>query len=203
MKGAGVATLATAGVLVLLAGCGAPSGGELRPLTEVPYNLMSPATAAPSSAPGSSSAKPLVFLVKDDVLLPAAAPIPVGADDPSTVVGATLAKLAEGPGEAERARGLSTALGPDVGIALRRIDGATAVIDISAGDQAPTAGRLPLAVGQVVLTAVSVPGIDSVLLTAEGKPIEAPLPGGALTGRALVAGDYDSLVEPGAARSGG
>ena len=203
MRGAGVAMVAASGALALLAGCGAPSGGDLRPLTEVPYNLMSPATAAPSSALAPSYAKPVVFMVKDDVLVPASAPIPAAADDAATVVGATLAKLAEGPSEDERARGLSTALGPDVGITLSRIDGATAVIDIRAGDQVPTAGRLPLAVGQVVLTAVSVPGIDSVLLTAEGKPSEAPLPGGALTGRALVAADYDSLVEGATAKSAG
>lgn len=203
MRVAGVAILAGSGLLALVAGCGAPSGGDLRPLTEVPYNLMSPATAAPSSAPSSAYAKPVVYLVKDDVLVPAAIPIPAPSNDTATVAGMTLAKLAAGPGEDERARGLSTALGPDVGITLRRIDGATAVIDIRAGDQVPSAGRLPLAVGQVVLTAVSVPGIDSVLLTAEGSPIEAPLPGGALTGRALVAADYVSLVEATTTRSGG
>jgi hypothetical protein len=52
-----------------------------------------------------------------------------------------------------------------------------------------------LAVAQVVLTVTSVPGVDSVLVTRDGAPVELPLPGGALTSGPVTGRDYISLVE--------
>jgi spore germination protein GerM len=165
------------------------------PITAVPYDLMSPATSVASAPPVDAATTPQVYLVRDDVLVPVQASRALEVDVEATVA-TTLERLAEGPSREERGRGLSTALGPDVGIALDRLEGSTAVIDVRAGDQAPTGSRLPLAVGQIVLTALSVPGVESVLLTSEGEPIQAPLPGGALTDRPLVAGDYTTLAVP-------
>ena len=186
------AAIATAGSL---SACGAPTSSEVNPITAVPYDLMSPATSATSAPTVDTATTPQVYLVRDDVLVPVQASRALDIDV-TTTVATTLARLAEGPSREERDRGLSTALGPDVGIALDRLDGTTAVIDVRAGDQAPTASRLPLAVGQLVLTVLSVPGVESVLLTSEGEPIQAPLPGGALTDRPLVAGDYAPLAAP-------
>ena len=188
------AALAAAGT-VSLSACGAPTSSEVSPITAVPYDLMSPATSATSAPTVDAATTPQVYLVRDDVLMPVQASRALDVDVTATVA-TTLERLAEGPSREERGRGLSTALGPDVGIALDRLDGTTAIIDVRAGDQAPTASRLPLAVGQIVLTVLSVPGVESVLLTSEGEPIQAPLPGGALTDRPLVAGDYAALAAP-------
>lgn len=185
-----VAGAVTAGALV---GCGAPTSATVEPLTDVPYNLMSPATGATSAPTADPETRPLIFLVRDDVLVPVRAPEVAGGSVSATVT-ATLARLAEGPGEQARDQGLSSALGPDVGITLTGMDGTRAVIDVEPGAQVPTAGRLPLAVGQVVLTVLSVPGVESVSLTAGGEPIQAPLPGGELTDRPLVASDYLPLT---------
>ena len=68
------------------------------------------------------------------------------------------------------------------------------MVDIRSGDLAPSPSRLPLAVGQLVLTLSSIEGIDDVALTAAGSPIQAPLPGGALTDRPLRADDYAALL---------
>jgi hypothetical protein len=188
-----VALAAGAVVAGALAGCGAPTSATVEPLTDVPYNLMSPAPGATSAPTADPETRPLVFLVRDDVLVPVKAPEVTG-DSVTATVTATLARLAEGPGEEARDQGLSSALGPDVGIALKGMEGARAVIDVQPGAQVPTAGRLPLAVGQIVLTVLSVPGVESVALTAGGEPIQAPLPGGELTDRPLVASDYLPLT---------
>ena len=185
--------LVAAVVVCLLAACGAPTSGEVQDLPTVPYGLMSPTSPDPSAPTSQRDVRPRVYLVREDQLVPVPAGAPVPGDVDSTV-GALLERLAVGPQEAERTRGLSSALGPDVGIGLVRIEGTTAVVEVRAGAQLPSAGRLPLAVGQIVLTAVSVPGVDRVQLTAGGKPVQAPLPDGALTDRPLDAADYASLV---------
>jgi hypothetical protein len=185
-----VAGFVSAGALV---GCGAPTSATVEPLADVPYNLLSPATGATSAPTTDPETRPLVFLVRDDVLVPVKAPEVTG-DSVSATVTATLARLAEGPGEEARDQGLSSALGADVGITLAGMEGTRAVIDVQPGAQVPTAGRLPLAVGQIVLTVLSVPGAESVSLSADGEPIQAPLPGGELTDRPLVASDYLPLT---------
>jgi hypothetical protein len=68
---------------------------------------------------------------------------------------------------------------------------------VPASDKGPSPERQPLAVGQVVLTATSVPGVDGVLLDGvDGHPGEMPLPGGALTTRPLRRSDYVELLRP-------
>jgi spore germination protein GerM len=162
-------------------------------LRSVPYDLMSPTSPATTEPAPQADVRPRVYLVRDDLLVPVPASARA-AESSSATVAALLERLALGPQEDERTRGLSSALGPDVVIGLVRLEGTTAVVDVRAGAQLPSAGRLPLAVGQIVLTAVSVPGVDRVQLTAEGKPVQAPLPDGALTDRPLSAPDYASLV---------
>jgi hypothetical protein len=73
------------------------------------------------------------------------------------------------------------------------VDG-TASIQITPSSQSPSADRLPLAVGQLVLTVTSVDGVDRVTFLQDGAPIEAPLPGGARTAQPVTAADYSSLL---------
>jgi spore germination protein GerM len=49
-------------------------------------------------------------------------------------------------------------------------------------------------VGQIVLTATSLPGVRGVRLTLDGEPLEAPLPSGELTSAPLTAEDYAALL---------
>jgi hypothetical protein len=186
-------SLAAAALTWSVAACGAPTSGDVQPLPSVPYDLMSPASPATTAPTTEPDVRPRLYLVRDDLLVPVPAPA-VGGGDVASTVSAMLDNLAQGPAEDERDRGLSSALGSDVGITLAGLDGSTALVDVRAGAQLPSAGRLPLAVGQIVLTVVSVPGVDSVRLTADGEPIKAPLPDGALTERPLVESDYASLI---------
>ncbi|MGA8978599.1 MAG: GerMN domain-containing protein [Pedococcus sp.] len=176
----------------VLGGCGVPTRTSAEVITAVPYDLgRGPADPGPTSRV-SSSATSTIWWVRDDLLVP----VPAAPEAPSTLATARAAidRLAGGPTESDRGRGLSTALGPDVRLSVAVTSSGRATVDIGSGDQAPSAGQLPLAVGQLVLTLTSIPGIDDVTLTAAGEPVEAPLPGGVLTGRPLTARDYAYLV---------
>jgi len=192
------AALAIAAVLAGAAGCGVPGNGSTRAIApdDVPKRLLQPRANMPLPSP--SPVGPIVtvprvfFLNADDQLV--ATPLPVEPAGVTPVEGAVLAALAAGPTEEQRARGLASALGPEVGLRLVEVLDGTARVEVAPSSRSPAADRLPLAVGQVVLSVTSVDGVDRVLLTHGGRPVEAPLPGGAQTSSPLVAADYASLV---------
>jgi len=195
--------LALAAALLLPCACGLPRDGVATsvPPTAVPYNLLSPApsdTSSSSPAPTERTTAPHLYLVNvDDELVPVRMPVAARGLDP--VESQLLGLLTAGPTERQRRLGLASALTPGTRIRLVGTDGGTATIEVQRGPQEPSADRLPLAVGQLVLTATSVQGITAVQLTREGRPVEVPLPGGALTSAPLTAADYAPLVVPSAA----
>ena len=198
----GVARVLLAAATVLLpCGCGLPRDGvaTAMPPTAVPYNLLSPAPSdASAPAPTERTTAPHLYLVNvEDQLVAVRTPVAAQGLDP--VESRLLEQLTAGPTERQRRMGLASALTPGTRIRLVGTDGGTATIEVQPGPQEPSADRLPLAVGQVVLTATSVQGISAVQLTSEGRPVEVPLPGGALTSAPLTAADYASLVVPSAA----
>ena len=56
--------------------------------------------------------------------------------------------------------------------------------------------RLPLAVGQLVLSLSSAPGVDGIRLVTSGEAVDVPLPDGALADRPVTADDYVELLPP-------
>jgi spore germination protein GerM len=180
---------------VLLGACGVPDGGPTTTITQVPYGLQRPADTDTSSPTHQARFRPFIYLVDDQVLVPVEASSPDPADTARTL-GAVLGQLAKGPTETDRSAGLSTALGPDTAIKLVQLEGGVAHIDVSAGDQVPSPPRVPLAVGQIVLTATSVPDVEAVLVTRDGAPVQLPIPGGALTSAPVTAQDYAELTRP-------
>lgn len=196
--------LAAVVAAVAVAGCGVPSDGAVRTLDadRVPYDLL---RAAPAQTPTPSVTGPAVtvpqvfFLDGEDQLVPQEQPVEASGLVP--VVDALLAHLASGPSEQLRAVGLGSALGPDVGLDLVDVVDGVAQIQVTPSSQSPAADRLPLAVGQVVLTVTSVDGVDRVTFLQDGVPIEAPLPGGARTSAPVSASDYSSLLDTAAGRA--
>ena len=186
--------LAGAALVVLaVAACGVPTTSPPTAITEVPYNLME-TPAPPSPLPSTPATRgPFIYWVNAADQL-AAIEAGTTTSDAADTVAALLTRLAQGPSDLERESGLSTALGPDVSLTVNRIEGGRADIDITIGPPGPSARRLPLAVGQIVLSLTSISGIDSVWLMSDGTPIEAPLPDGALTARPLTAQDFSALV---------
>ncbi|WP_347058862.1 GerMN domain-containing protein [Blastococcus sp. HT6-30] len=181
-------------VLVVTAACGVPTGegpSTIAP-SDVPYGLAAPdpaPTAAPSSVPGDGGWAYLVGA--DEALVPRARESGTGPTEER--LEELLAALSAGPTEEERAQGLSTALPTGMTLSVAGIDGATATIDL-AGAAALSSSRR--AVAQIVLTATSLPGVQAVLLTSRGEPVEAPLPSGALTDAPLLPADYAVFLTP-------
>jgi hypothetical protein len=188
-------------LLAALAGCGVPTGAPAEPIpeSEVPAGLSSPAATpapVPTTQPVADPAR--VYLVGgDDVLVPRAREITGSAQEER--LEDLLDDLADGPTSAERDEQLSTALPPDVELSVADVARGTTTVDIGGATEAPSGWASRLAVAQLVLTATSVPGVDGVLLTLDGEPVEAPLPSGALTTGVLTAADYAAFRSPGAA----
>ncbi len=186
-------------VVLALAGCGVPTGTVATiPPTQVPYGLLAPAPSDETTLPtaGQQTATPRLFLVdREDRLVPV--PTMVDAGSASSVAGQLLDQLDDGPSERERNQGLSSALGPGASLSLLQVKGTTALVELSVPTREPVPGRLPLAVGQVVLSLTSVAGIDAVQFVQDGREVEVALPGGARTSDAVTAADYAALVTPG------
>ncbi len=187
---------AATGLVLLVAGCGLPGNTEVRTVdaAAVPYSLLDPeALSRPGQIGPVPVGTPVVFwLVHDDRLAPTA--VPVSCTDPvDDVVSQQLALLAAAPDEVARAAGRSSTIPSSSQLELVDVADGVVRIDFDPAS-ALTADRLPLAMGQLVLTVTSAPGIEAVQVTAAGDTVEVPLPGGALTDRPVTAGDYSILL---------
>jgi spore germination protein GerM len=192
--------LAAAGLMVITA-CGLPTTGQIQEIdpTRVPYGLVSP---APKSSVGageeevSSRTRARVYWLDGRQNV-----VPVSVRLTTSGASARLTELLEllaaGPTNQQRTLGFGTALGPGVIITVTAITNQVADVEVQAAVAAPSANRLPVAVGQMVLTATSVPGIDAVRFVTDGNPLDVPLVGGELTSGPLGREDYlDLLVVP-------
>lgn len=188
-------------VVLALAACGLPTGTVATiPPTKVPYGLLAPAPSDQPTEPadGLHMTSPRLFLVdQEDRLVPV--PTTVDAGSVSSVVRQVLDRLDDGPSERDRGQGLSSALGPGASLSLLQTRGTTALVELSVPTRGPVPGRLPLAVGQVVLSLTSVAGVDAVQFVQDGQEVEVALPGGARTSDAVTASDYAALLAPGSA----
>lgn len=193
--------LRAAGALVLLAlvtsSCGLPAGGSATRVDDesVPYRLLDTASASPDATDETEVPKhlPVVFWVDDqDRLVPEAADQSC-ADDAISSVRGLLEELGAGPSDTARADGRSTTLPPESVLALLSVDGGTAEVEFDP-ETSISPDRLPVAVGQIVLTVASAPGIDAVTLVSDGAPVQIPLPGGALAEGPVTADSYAGLV---------
>jgi hypothetical protein len=182
--------------LALVTACGVPDdpdkANRISP-DDVPYGLLGDTASPRGTGNESSPASPRVFwLDGEDELVPRRPRIEGHSTQPTVVL--LLAALAEGPSPRARALGLGSTLAPDITIDLVELSGRQALIDVDFGSQEPSADRLPLAMGQIVLTAVSAPGVDQVQITHDGAVIDVPTPGGALKAGPLSQDDYASLL---------
>lgn len=191
----------TVALVLLVASCGLPDGGSVTRVDDetVPYGLLDGATATPGAGddgrvPGPV---PLVYwLIANDRLVPEVpeAGAMTCAQPSEAVVERLLGDLTAGPTDAARAAGRSTALPPELSLVLVGVSQDTAEVELDPDESSSSADRLPGAVGQIVLTVTSAPGVRAVALVSDGEPVQVPLPGGALTGEPVTAEDYASLL---------
>jgi hypothetical protein len=185
-------------LLLVTTGCGLPDESRSRTVDDasVPYNLLetpgdggedpNPALAHPRGVPVA------FWLRRDDKLTPA--PVSTTCDDPTAeVVEDVLGTLAAAPTSEEGSAGWTSAVPPTARLELVALEDGVAVVDldpVALGD----AERLPLAVGQLVLSVTSAPGVDGLRLVTSGETVDVPLPDGALADRPVTADDYVELL---------
>lgn len=183
-------------VLVVCA-CGLPDDGVVRVEdASVPYRLLEP-EALPRSESSTieqpARAQPLLFWLDASERLVPTAGRATCAQPTDGQVARLLEGLASGPSGRERAAGRTSAWAQPTRLELVELDGTTAVVELD--PQLPTsADRLPLAVGQIVLSATSARGVEAVSFVADGEPVQVPLPGGPLTAGPVTSADYAELV---------
>jgi spore germination protein GerM len=187
----GATALALALVAVVVASCGIPNMADPAPMTQPPTASRAPVTTPSNLSVVGGAAE--LFLVGADNMLVAVRRPPI-AGDTHALVTQTLSQLTSGPDDEERARGLSSAIPPGLTVQLVRLIGTQAIVDIGGTDPGPAAEEARLATGQVVLTLTAIPQVDSVLLTRNGRPLEAVLPAGVLTELPLTRDDYMVLL---------
>lgn len=186
--------------LALLGACGLPrsSSPVEVPTAEVPYGLLEAATAntTPTATPGVLLIPGTIYLADTEQRL-----VAVGVQVPNAqtipMLQTLLNRLAVGLSERERARGLVTDLSPGSSLVLRGLSSGTAYIELESTGQDPSPSKLPVAVGQIVLTATSIVGVDRVVFVRDGTPLPVPGPDGSSTSVALGATDYEDLLAPG------
>lgn len=153
----------------------------------LPGGVVSPVQDAPGEGASSPSPPATIFLVR------AGCVVPVERTLPQSGLGATLARLLDGPLEEEVAAGFRTAMPPGTELlSVRRVDG-TAHIDLSGGFVEVGGEEQILAVAQLVLTATEVPGIERARFALEGVNVEVPTADGTLVPGPLTADDYAAI----------
>ncbi len=187
-------------VVALTGACGLPRSSTpvLVPAADVPYGLLD--GPSPSPTPSASPGIPLmagsIFLVDTQQKLVAVdVQVPQGPLVP--LLQTLLNRLAVGPSDRERSRLLGTDLGPGSTIVLRSVVNGVANIELQNPNQDPSPAKLPVAIGQIVLTASSVVGVDRVVFVRDGTAVSVQGPTGNLTPDPLVASAYVDLLAAG------
>jgi hypothetical protein len=196
-------------VLLALAGCGI--GGQ-RHATVIPSDdvpLLETTSPSPSSSPSQTlspvSPPPSVFYSPSPP--PAGAPAStiylvsnnslVAEFRPRTQVSTLdrlIRTLLQGPSDAEASQGISTAINTSPALNRVSVVNSIATIDLSKSFGDIRSPDQVLATAQVVMSAVSYPGVDAVLISLDGKLTQMPLADGTLTAEPLTYWDYASLL---------
>lgn len=180
---------------LVTAGCSVPAGDAPRPVDSDIAALLEPEiTPTPTVTATAGEQLLTVTWVRGDKL------IRVGrlgvASTRQERLDAALAVLLDGPLPLGQQKGFTTLLPPDVQVAgeVKRV---RAVIELTVGTGLEPGG-LPLAVGQVAVTALSVARVRTVVFTVDGVPTAVPLPGddgsGRDTARVVRLSDYRSVL---------
>jgi spore germination protein GerM len=102
--------------------------------------------------------------------------------------------LLQGPTQEEFATGLRSAISPQTTLHAARVNGDTAVVDLSGAFVEVGGQEQILAVAQIVLTAASVPGVTQVRFLLDGEAVGVPRADGTLTSETLRTADYQPLL---------
>jgi spore germination protein GerM len=178
-------------VIVLLAagvaGCGVSSQGKATRIdpADVPFGLLDDEPTTTVVTAGKTTP---IYLLSEDRLLPV---------DRSVAADAGLSDLLKqviaGPTEVEQTLGITSAV-PSGSIASVEASRGIADVDLSASFGDIRSGDQILALGQIVYTLTSQPGIGGVRFTVEGEDVTVPLSDGRLSDDPLSRDDFKPIA---------
>ena len=178
-------------------GCGLPGDEDVRSIhpDDVPYDLLEvePAVGSALEDTPVPPRVPVTFWVSEDERLAPAVAAGSCSDPPEDLADHLLTQLDLGPDDRARNAGRSSALPPNIGLRLVSLDGPVARVEVEPGTPI-SADLLPLAIGQIVLSLTSSPGVAAVVFQSSGQDVEVPVAGGALVARPVSEEDYADLV---------
>ncbi len=180
------AVAAAAGLAVsLLAACGVPSSDGPEPLSP-DIDLITP-IATPSETEAATVKVKVAWVSGHKLRLVDRSVVAHGRQ---AGVDAALTALVGGPDSSEQTKGFITLVPPDT-ILDPNLTGHRATVDLTL---ATTAANQQLAVGQIAMTVLATPGVESVAFTADGSRVSVPLPGGGRSEGPVTRHDYVKVL---------
>jgi predicted small lipoprotein YifL len=171
-----------------IAACGVQNDHGPRELapSDVPFDLLAPATSVAESPPESGVDTTIWFVDNAGLLSRARRSL-----DPPVTVDAALESLLEGVTEAEANNGLRSNITSDTELLdVAGPDDGLVTVDLSSDFLNVERELQRLALAQIVFTATSLPNVDRVLFRFDGEPAEVPGAGDELTSEPLTRDDF-------------
>jgi spore germination protein GerM len=175
----------------LVAACGVQNDHGPRELaaSDVPFDLLAPATSVAESQPESGVETTIWFVDNDGKLSRARRTI-----SPPVTVDAALLSLLQGVTEAEANNGLRSNITSDTEVLdVAGPDDGLVTVDLSSDFLTVARELQRLALAQIVFTATSLPNVDRVLFRFDGEEAEVPGRGDELTSEPLTRDDFSQF----------
>lgn len=186
---------ATIVAISLLVACGVPQG-EVTVIDskDLPAALRTPTTVSRSERPAGRADEPgdvNVYWIQDKLLVSEAITFESAPD-----VERVISLLERGPSNTEQASEVRSAVSQSEVVRGIARAGERVTVELST-DFAEVAGSdQVLALGQIVVTLTSVPGVSEVQFRRSGESLDVPVPDGSLVHRPVTRADYISLLSP-------
>ena len=184
-------------IVLALGACGIDADAGPRDLgdavvgAEVPP--LRPAVPGPTTSEAGSVLATAHFVNQDGDLIPVNRQL--GPASPSDQLAELAGLLVDGPTAGEAQLGLRSAVPPTTDVLGVELDEGVATVDLSSSFASIGGRDEILAVGQLVLSVITFPGVRAVTFHLEGRPIGVPLPDGALTEEPVTLDQFTVLLE--------
>jgi hypothetical protein len=178
-----------AGTACLVTACGVPADDTARALdpAAAPYRVVTREHVPPPAG----SHRAVIFLVRDDALVPVPRRIQV---EPTAEH--VLRALSAGPTPQERTQGLRSALPIEGDPRVVSETQQVVTLSLPATSEASNRSDAVLGFAQVVLTLTALPDVSGVAFETDGRPLQVPRADGSVSSEPLGRLDYRDLIDP-------
>ncbi len=186
-----IAMAAITASTALVTACGLPTDSAPRPLEDVPFGLVEPATTVPTDDPNPAERTYTAHLyyVSGTRLVGTESEVALGVT-PEDQAGIVLDALAAGPPPDLPLRSVLTP-SDDLSVSVR---GSLATVELDEAVLNVTPSEQLFAIGQIVLSLTRVSPIVEVQFTVDDQKVLVPLPDGSSQDEPVTASDYLPLL---------